>query len=277
LSAAFFDADKFSALRSLSYDVSPVRDDKPFFKYLSLGFFDHGGDKRFETLETRPRHQNRILIRMAVILATLTALGFVFFLRLRRHHAVSLALQPALYFASIGFGFIVLEQNIIHRLLKVTGSTHYAFAIGLFSLLASAGVGSIVSQRFKNVQKMFVSLLVCGALYQFSIAEFSNFLLSLESHLALALCFFYLIPLGFLLGMPFSMGLRQWELTKSSVATAWFLNGIFTAIGSYLGFLIALQFGFSWEGWFGILSYAIGLMAISISTKAAFLKVRSIT
>jgi hypothetical protein len=55
-----------------------------------------------------------------------------------------------------------------------------------------------------------------------------------------------LAPLGFVMGMPFPLGLRAVAARgRRQVALAWAVNGVLSVAGSLLAVTLATQFGFS--------------------------------
>ena len=78
-----------------------------------------------------------------------------------------------------------------------------------------------------------------------------------------------LFPLGFVMGLPFPLGLRRITETSSSTheqrlitAWAWGMNGYTTVIGSASTVFIAVYFGFKAALFAGLLVYIIGLLAV---------------
>src|SRR5262249_52341029 len=86
-----------------------------------------------------------------------------------------------------------------------------------------------------------------------------------------------LFPLGFLMGMPFALGLRLINMTQPDeesarqlTAWAWGINGYFTVIGSAGTVFIALFFGFQAALVTAALGYLVGGIALrSITQRAA--------
>jgi hypothetical protein len=53
------------------------------------------------------------------------------------------------YFALIGLGFMFVEIGIIQRVSVFLGHPVYGLAIGLFSMIFSTGIGSLISERVR--------------------------------------------------------------------------------------------------------------------------------
>ena len=75
-------------------------------------------------------------------------------------------------------------------------------------------------------------------------------------------------PLGFMLGMPFPLGLRLAMRESSAFASwAWGVNGFFTVIGTVTAVILGMSFGFKIVLLVGALCYLIALAAIATSNK----------
>ena len=76
-------------------------------------------------------------------------------------------------------------------------------------------------------------------------------------------------PLGFVLGMPFPLGLRWLERGAPGLLPwAWALNGYFTVIGSALTVAIALSWGFGWVLLLATLLYTAAALAVSVKKRS---------
>jgi hypothetical protein len=88
-----------------------------------------------------------------------------------------------------------------------------------------------------------------------------------------------LVPLGFLMGMPFPTGLRALAASaptdfrdpaKNAIEWAWAMNAAASVLGSVLAMVIAIQFGLTVTLACGALAYVLALFVIpSLHPKAA--------
>ncbi|MHA4875062.1 hypothetical protein ACX0FC_16990, partial [Enterococcus faecium] len=64
----------------------------------------------------------------------------------------------SLYFASVGFGFMLIEVALIQKCVLFLGSPMYSMSVVLATLLISAGIGSGLTAKFnwstKKVMKV---------------------------------------------------------------------------------------------------------------------------
>ena len=202
---------------------------------------------------------------------------------------------PLFYFVAVGLGYILVEIAFIQRFVLFLGHPTYALTVVIFLLLLSSGLGSLFSRLWLPRTEM------CWLPLTLVIATLLVYVLFLPSRLAelVGLAFGYrllisavlLIPLGFVMGMPFPTGLRAlahspllgqetrepWgslpespAVTDNAVEWAWAMNAAASVLGSVLAMLIAIQFGLTVALACGAGAYlaALGLMPV-LRTKAA--------
>ena len=78
----------------------------------------------------------------------------------------------------------------------------------------------------------------------------------------------FVIPLGFLMGMPFPTGLRALaesaRLSNGAVEWAWAMNAAASVLGSVLAMIIAIQFGLTVTLATGAAAYLAALALTSV-------------
>lgn len=158
-----------------------------------------------------------------------------------------------IYFSLLGVGFMLVELVLMQRFILFLGYPTLTFALLIFSLLLPGGVGSYLGRSFKGRKAAGVtagcSLMAAVIIVAYTLGlsgVFAAFLgggLPLRSSITVAL----VAPLGFLMGVPFPIGLR---LLKDSWAGAvpmmWGVNAIMSVLGSILALVIGILVGASW-------------------------------
>lgn len=178
----------------------------------------------------------------------------------------------ALYFASLGLGFIAVELVLIQRFNLFFGYPVYSLSVVLFTMLLASGAGSFWAGRFESRRLLPRALaLLCALLAVYALvlpralgaAAGASVLL----RIALAVCL--IAPVGLLMGMPFPTGLkRAGREAKSLVAWAWAVNGAASVFGSTLTTLIAMTYGFTYGLLAGALAYAAALLLVITLNRA---------
>jgi hypothetical protein len=148
---------------------------------------------------------------------------------------------------------MLIEISFIQRFVLFLGQPVLSLAILLFSLLGGAGMGSIWSGRFPpnkiNKGIAMTSLSIVGMVlgYTFLLPIIFNQLLGLDLTTRLLATIFVLIPLGFLIGIPFPLGIR-WLKERSlenHIPWMWGINGVSSVLGSAMTIVVAISFGFT--------------------------------
>jgi len=240
-------------LREYLFDVSPVTDDRPFFyhyfklkrireTYLSVGrkwqFLLEGG----------------YFIPLVFIQALIVSIVFVLsplVLSLGKWKAGLKSICILSYFLFIGIGFMFIEIPLIQRFILFLGHPVYAFSICLFSLLISSSLGSLLSRKVipqENrlaLPSLFFLIALITLLYTYILpalfSYFAGFRLVFRQILSCVIIF----PLGFLLGMPFPLGIRLLgDRFPAQIPWAWCINGCASVVSSVGAMMIALNNGF---------------------------------
>ena len=186
-----------------------------------------------------------------------------------------------MYFSALGFGFIAVEICLMKRYVLFLGNPVYSITTTLVALLLGAGIGSMVSERFghKNPRAAatFILAAVAGAILLETWISPLVFSWGLQFSFAtrIAIATMLLVPLGFVMGMPFPFGLRvisqlNPDATDRTRVTAWAwgMNGYTTVIGSALSIFIALFLGFKAVLLTGVCVYLLGMLAMRSATKS---------
>ena len=238
------------------FDVSPVTDDRPFF----FNFF------RLEKIlplyraiheKWQPFVEGGYLVPI-VLVESIAASAMLVFLPLlfRRRNRVSgkppFRWGVLVFFALLGWGYMFVEIVLIQKLILFLDHPIHAMTTVICGLLVSSGLGSFCSQKIagQGVHRDLVFILfivgaIVGAFLGVIPCVTQRFLgldLVFREVVTLALLF----PLGFLMGMPFPLGIRHLRRADpSAIPWAWCINGCFSVMGAVLAALIAFRAGFS--------------------------------
>ena len=237
-----------------SSDISPVRDDSPFFYKVDKGVPGDFAD----------------LLTATIVVALLSAI--IPFTKIksqsknnRKNGEKEKVLLPLLVFISIGIGFMILEISILQKLILYLGSPTIALSILLGALLVGMGVGSFfggriypqdVLKRLKNISGFIV---IAGVLlfviHPFILSELMAYGLVLRA----SVCFVLLSPFGFLLGIPFPTGIQLLKQSSLGKYIPWMygVNGICAVLGSVSAVILSMTFGFTSSFFVGLSMYLI--------------------
>jgi len=239
--------------RRYPFDISAVTDNRPFFFYTvqpsDLWNFITRASTNSEDYKINSAVPLLFELLAISVLATVIVLALpplVLRTHLPRQKPV---LAFLLYFLAIGAGYILVEVALIQKFVLFLGHPTYALTVVIFSLLVSSGLGSFASRRvIQSSARRWRIALVCVALLIALLAVDVSVLLPKAITLPLAwkimMSVALISPAGFLMGMPFPVGLarlEQWEST--SVRWAWSLNAAASVLGSVASLVLAIYLG----------------------------------
>ncbi|NIM65852.1 MAG: hypothetical protein GTO51_07685 [Candidatus Latescibacteria bacterium] len=243
-------------VRAAVRDIGVVTDDRPFFYKFRGGL--HGPLLTFE-----------VLILMA--LAGLTVLVFSprrlflfggsFFPQLAER--VELRALLVVFFL-LGIGFMLLEIALFQKLLLYIGNPLQALSVLLFCLFLGAGLGSLASSRVQKRLVLTISVTSSLAAFLAIIYSFYHDDIFAAVQAPSTAAAVMLVPLGFVLGFPFPLGIRllkSWGHDEFTYVM-WGTNGITSVLGSALAMIVGMTIGFSFAIYLGAVLY--GIVAVSI-------------
>jgi hypothetical protein len=153
----------------------------------------------------------------------------------------------------LGIGFMLVEISLMQRFVLFLGQPVLSMAALLFSLLVGAGIGSLYSGRLASERITqgiaLASLFIVAFLvsYTFLLPLIFDQLLGLSLTIRLVIALSTLIPLGFLMGFPFPLGIRLLKEMEmdNHIPWMWGINGVGSVLGSVMTIVIAISFGFT--------------------------------
>ena len=237
-----------------SSDISPVRDNSPYFYKVDKGVPEDFGN----------------LLKAASAAALLSVVIPLMKIKSKQKKnkkgkGKERILLPLLIFICIGIGFMVLEISLFQKFILYLGAPTIALSILLGSLLVGMGAGSFyggkiyplnIVERLKIISGLIV---IAGALIFFIHPFILNELLAYGLTLRAIVCFLLLLPFGFLLGIPFPTGiqiLKQNNLVKY-IPWMYGVNGIMSVLGSVLAVILSMVWGFALSFFAGLSMYLI--------------------
>lgn len=234
------------------FDVSPVYDDRPFFsnffKWSKLvGLYESMGQK------WEPFFEGGFLFLLIFAQASILGAVFIFLpvYSFRRAEPKMGGRRMLTYFFLLGMGYMFIEISLIQRFILFLGQPTYAISIVLASLLVGSGIGSLTSSRLgiekpKALALVIVVLSSAVLVYLIGLPYLFNMVLA-QPFLTRSLVSIILLgALGFMMGMPFPLGIRITnELGSELIPWAWCSNGCASVLSSVMAVLIATSLGFS--------------------------------
>ena len=235
--------------RDYAFNIRPATDNRPYFSQF-LRFSRLADFSAAVTLRQVPFFEMGSFI-LGITLILLVLLAFVLIVlplfRLGWHgsgHG-----RTFLYFGGLGLGYMMLEIVFIQNFTLVLGHPLKAAATVFTALLISSGLGSLYSERtaphaatIRRITGLAGLLII---LYSWLLIRTGQFTSFAPEPLRMFIAAIPILPVGFILGMPFPLGLRYLHRHHHEhIPWAWGINGCFSVIGPVLATIVAVQFGF---------------------------------
>jgi spermine/spermidine synthase len=254
------------------YDVSAPTDDRPFF--FELYRFSHllDRDTMLNTLGGLSSHATLALLFLGALIA-----GYLFlFVPARRLAACGVAgpvrIRTGLFFGAIGLAYLLVEIPLSQQFILFLGQPAYALTVILFTLLIFSGAGSAVAGRWCRIRPhpvVIAALLIAAGTVAGSLvlAPVLRDALHLSLPLRVALTVAFLAPLGFLMGFPFTLGIRL--ITSSGhrevIPWAWAMNGYGSVLAAVGSVILGITLGFRFALWTAAALYVLAaVMAVTL-------------
>lgn len=254
-------------IERVSYNIAPCRDNNPFFYN-----FNKWGNildiKRFFWFT--PVYGQLVLIVMLLQSVALAILFVILPLLVspKTRIRVNKAWGYLFYFFALGIGFMFIEISFIQKFVLFLGYPAYAFAITIFSLLLFSGAGSywtgrIVASPEKTIKKITPALAALLLAYSFGLSPLFDRFIGEGFFLKVLITILTQLPLGFLLGMFFPLGIKVVRrVDVRMVPWAWGVNGLSSVISTVLAIILAMSFGFTVVAVLAALVYLLGMASL---------------
>ena len=253
-------------------NISAPTDDTPFFFHML----------RLRDVFNIARWHDQGIVRfnmtavgvLGVLLVTVTVLTasciFLPLMLSARRADFAGAMPHLLFFAAIGFGFMLVEISQVQRLTIFLGHPVYSLSVVLFSLLLASGAGSLSTTTLKagadnhsvmtRMLLLVIVLVAFGAITPGAVRHYE----AASTPVRIAIAVAILLPIGFFMGMAFPIGMGRALREAPSIAPwLWGVNGAASVCASVLVVVIAIGAGISAAFWVGTACYVVALIALT--------------
>ncbi len=239
--------------RNYEFDISAVGDNRPFFFYTvqPRDIWDFLGHASRLSADYKINRAVPLLFGLLLVsaLATIVILALPRFLLGSRLPSEAGVLKFLWYFIAIGAGYIVIQVALVQKFVLFLGHPTYALTVIIFSMLVSSGMGSyfsarIVADRDLRLEAVLGAVAAVVSILAFSVTPLLGAGVGLPLPVKFVISTFLIAPAGFLMGIPFPIGLRRLERRhKASVRWAWSLNAAASVLGSVGAIVLAIYLG----------------------------------
>ena len=274
--------DPLGFAQRYAYNVAPVSDNAPFF-FFTLKPNQILGDRSLRHGIDWKVNLGVLILLLVLVISVVAVLAFLVLPLALRGARIRQSPTPLFYFIAVGLGYILVEIAFIQRFVLFLGHPTYALTVVIFLLMISSGVGSLFSRRcLPRSQRGWIPLLLILTVllvYVFLLPSRLAAWVGLDFGYRLLVSGLLLVPLGFLMGMPFPTGLRSLAASsgtdslapsENTIEWAWAMNAAASVLGSVLAMVIAIQFGLTVTLACGAAAYVLALFIMPVlNAKAA--------
>ncbi len=268
--------DPYAFARQYAYNVSPVDDNAPFF-FFTLKPGQILGQAGLQSGVDWKVNLGVLVLLLVLVISFVAVLAFLILPLALQAGRMRQSVLPLLYFVAVGLGYILVEIAFIQRFVLFLGHPTYALTVVIFLLMLSSGAGSLFSRRWlprTELAWMPITLVIIALLMDlFFLPHWLAAWVGLAFNARLLVSAVLLIPLGFLMGMPFPTGLRAFAARPAlqvanamtddnAVEWAWAMNAAASVLGSVLAMVIAIQFGLNATLACGVAAYLLALLLL---------------
>jgi spermidine synthase len=267
--------DPYGFARGYAYNVAPVTDNAPFF-FFTLKPGQILGERGLHPGIDWKVNLGVLVLLLVLVISLVAVLAFLVLPLAWRAARGRQSAVPFLYFVAVGLGYILVEIAFIQRFVLFLGHPTYALTVVIFLLMLSSGAGSLFSRLWlPRTELCWVPLIVViGMLLAgvFFLPSRLAALVGMGFGYRLVVSGVLLVPLGFVMGMPFPTGLRALAARRApevgagqgasdnAIEWAWAMNAAASVLGSVSAMVIAIQFGLTVTLACGAGSYLLALV-----------------
>ena len=265
----------------LPWDLTPVTDYSPFFTMIRKNLKPHqigkenGLDANTAYLLNTQLNNGypKDWLHLIVVAAVSIVFALIFILLPIMKTNIRKTAWPGMsrditYFACLGLGFIMLQVVFIQLFHKLIGFPVHTFVLVISTMLLSAGLGSMYSQKFLTLvgnrpRIIFAIIVIYGFGFILSFESLFYSLLAYPLSIRLLCGALMIAPAAFFMGMPFPIGILGLSKNNSAaIPWAWALNGFFTVLGGYLAIVISILTNFIVVLGLAFFIYAIAMLVV---------------
>lgn len=255
-------------LESFGLVMDPPTDDRPFFfqSFPVFGTFDTEFARGFGTNAMSVRTLQWLMVILLAITALLYFLPFALVRWLPRGPGFW---QGSGYFAAIGLAFMLIEVPWLQRFVLFVGHPAIAATVVIGALLLGAGLGALQSERtgLQRWRRLWPVVPIALALLNLGMPLLCTATLGLGMALRIAITVLLLLPIGFLLGHFFPLGMLRFGDTHK--AWYWALNGASGVLASACALGLSMAFGFTAVAWIGVGCYVLAGLLLGGGIRSA--------
>jgi hypothetical protein len=254
--------------RAYLLDVAPQSDNRPFpgrfLKWAKVkALYKSMGSRLYALLMSGEVVVSVVFFEALVVAVILLFLPLFFITKGVRKPSSS----QVIFFLGVGAGFMFSELFFIKRFILIFGDPVISFTIVLAAILVFAGLGGLWVQRKKaaGLRNSLIALVAVLVLTLIVMNFGIHYLLRLSGIRRYIAAILLMFPAGFLMGLPFPLGMRYILKNPGQRAYAWSSNGCASVLTSIASAQIALSYGIPYILGCAVSAYLLVLACVGMS------------
>ncbi len=265
LAAAYEAGRQNDFFRQYLLDVRPQSDHRPFpgrfLKWLKVKALYASLGSRFYALLM----SGEIVVMLVLVEALLLSICLLILppLLLTRSPKKP-TLSQVIYFLGIGAGFMFMELYLIKYFILILGDPVISFtlvvtAILIFSSMGGLWVHTHSNRNIRPALLAVVGLVIASAV---GIELLAGYVLKAALAMRYLIGLLLILPAGFMMGLPFPLGMRYFLDSPVQRAYAWSVNGCASVLSSILAAQLAISFGIPLVAVSAVAAYLVAFGAL---------------
>jgi len=270
LAAAYQSGRQDDFFRMYLLDIAPQSDSRPFpgrfLKWPKVRSLYKSLGSRFYALVM----SGEIVISVIFVEAFIVAICLLIIpLILITRRIQKPSISQAIYFLGVGAGFMFVELYFIKSFMLLVGDPVISFTIVVSTILISTSLGGLWAQNKsgQDIRSAVATLIGMLILTVVGFELLAAHILKVSAALRYFIAVLFLLPVGFLMGLPFPLGMRHLLNSPVQRAFAWSVNGCASVLSSIIAAQIAVSFGIPFIAAAAVLTYFLALAAVATGTQ----------
>lgn len=267
LAEAYAEGTEKGYFRTYLLDVRPQTDRRPFpgrfLKWSRLrALYESMGSRLYALFMSGEVIVTVVFIEALAVTVFLLVIPILVFLKTNRKPST----PQGIYFLAVGAGFMFSELFFIKQYILIFSDPVISFTVVLSAILIFSSLGGLCTQnisikalRLRNSLLVLIAFLLAMIIWiEWVVDQILKFSITWQYIFA----FLLLCPIGFLMGLPFPLGMRYLLQNPTQRAYAWSVNGCASVLASIGSAQIALSFGLLHIMAGAIVAYAFALLCV---------------
>jgi hypothetical protein len=168
------------------------------------------------------------------------------------------------YFFGIGAGFMFVELYFIKFFILIFGDPTISFTIVVSAILIFSSLGGVYTHTgsMRWIRPALFTLIGGLILVTAGLELMAGILLNISNGWRYLVAFLLILPVGFLMGLPFPLGMRYLLENPVQRAYAWSVNGCASVLSAIAAAQFAMSFGIPTIAVSAIAAYLVALGAV---------------